>query len=140
MLMVSADVGRRYLLGKSLPGTYEVGQSLLVFTVFLALAHTQDRKGNIRIEVATSRLSKKGQLVLDLLAYGVGLVFFGLITWETFRHFLVAYQVKDAAAGLINVPLYPARFAVSLGSFLLFIQYLIDIGKTVSGLRKGKAE
>lgn len=133
MLLISADVVGRYAFGKPLQGTFEISESLLVFVVFLGLAHTQYHKGNIRVEMVVGWLPRRLRPLLDCLAHTLGLALFALVTWETFRYFLSSWAIREASAGIVHVPLYPARLAVPVGSFFLAFQFALD---SVADLRR----
>lgn len=133
MLLISADVVGRYAFGKPLHGTFEIGESLLVFVVFLGFAYTQYHKANIRVQMVANRMPFRVRPLLDCLAHGLGFALFALVTWETFRYFLTSWAIREASAGMVNVPLYPARLAVPMGSFFLAFQFALD---SVADLRR----
>lgn len=126
MLVISADVLGRYVFNQPLQGAYELSESLLVFVVFMGFAYTQHEKGNIRVQMVSSRLPARWRPLLDFLAHALGLAIFALITYETGRHAGAAWLEGERSAGIVHVPLYPARFAVAVGCFFLSLQFAID--------------
>ena len=126
MLIVSGDVIGRYVFSRPLWGTLEAAESILVFVVFLGFGYTQFQKGNIRVQILSSRLPLRGRMVLDLLTNVLGLAMFALITYETCSHAILAYQIGEESVGMVRVPLWPSRFAIPLGCFFLATQFTID--------------
>ncbi len=127
MLLVSADVTGRYVFSHPVAGTFEAGEVLLVFIVFLGLAYSQYNKGHIRIELLTSRLPDRLKPLADMLTHAVGFAMFAVIFYETGRYSLESFRIKEVAMGMVYVPVWPARFAVPIGCFLLLIQYAVDV-------------
>ncbi len=126
MFLIAADVTGRYAFNRPVYGSTEIAQSLLVFIVFLGWAWTQHQKGHIRIQMVTSRLPRRWQLLADGLAHAIGLIIFSFIVFETTRQAIQAWEVGEQTAGMVRVPLWPARFAVSVGSFMLAVQFAAD--------------
>ena len=126
MLVISADVLGRYVFNQPLQGAFELSESLLVFVVFMGFAYTQHEKGNIRVQMVSSRLPARWRPLLDFVAHALGLAIFALITYEAGRYAMNAWLEGERSAGIVHVPLYPARFAVAVGCFFLALQFAID--------------
>jgi TRAP-type mannitol/chloroaromatic compound transport system permease small subunit len=112
-------------------------QWYLFSAIFLLLAgYTLLRNDHVRIDVISSRLSKRAQTWIDI----IGTVFFLfpmaiLIMWLSWPVFVDAYdrhEVSTNAGGLI---IWPARLLVPVGFFLLILQGLSELIKRVAFLR-----
>lgn len=132
MLLVTTDIAGRYLLNSPVQGTLELTQFFMVGMLYLSLGYIQYHKANIRIDLLLVRLSPRTQLILAIIVYLLGLVFFALILWQGVRMSVDALVGGERTIGSIRFPTYPARFAVPLGSLVLCVQLLIDIAKSVS--------
>ena len=134
MAMVVADIFGRKVLNKPVPMAYEVGAFMLVFIVFLGLAYSQRQKAHIRVEILTLRMPPKIRAVMDLAAYTLGIVIYGLIFYETFKWSYHSFEIGEYVAGLVNIPKWPSQFAVVFGSLLLSLQFLSDWANRVAEL------
>jgi len=134
MFGVSADAILRYALNRPITGTLEGVELLLVFAVFLSLARTQAERGHIAVGIITERLAGRPRAALDVLTALLGLLLFGAVTWATAGMALRSWQMGEYAAGLIAFPIYPSRILVALGSLLLCLQLLLELGRALTVL------
>ena len=139
MVLVIADIFGRYLLNSPVPMTYEVGSFLMVFVVFLGLAYTQRMKAHIRVEFFTLRLSERARAALDIVASGLGLLLYAIITYQSFVWALASWRVGDYVSGLVNIPRWPSQFMVPLGSALLCLQFLADVARRAAQFKAPNA-
>jgi TRAP-type C4-dicarboxylate transport system permease small subunit len=143
LVMVSTiviDITGRTFFFKPLEGTLELNEMLMVLIVFLGLAWTQSQRGNVKIEVFTSRLSFKSARVVDLAVWTMSLVFASLITIGGTVEALHSTRIREAVWGIARFPVWPGKIILSFGCFLLCIQFLIDIIHEVGQLLSGKEE
>ena len=84
MMLTVSDVVGRYFFNRPMQGTNELTGLLLVCVAASALAYSQIKKGHIRVDLISGRLSPKGQMILDVIAYLFCLFGAALITWQTF--------------------------------------------------------
>lgn len=133
MLLVVCDVTGRYLFNKPVHGALEITEFVMVAIVFFTLAHTQAIKAHIKVELLLERMPRKLRLILELITYLFGLVIFALITWQGYLSALDAWEVQEETDGLIPFRIFPAKFTIPIGCFLLCLRFTADI---VDVLRK----
>ena len=75
MLLVTSDVVARYGFNSPSNWADEVATFLLIAIVFLGLAQNLRQGSHIRIDIFTKLLSARANVFLELLAYGVGVMF-----------------------------------------------------------------
>jgi TRAP-type C4-dicarboxylate transport system permease small subunit len=132
MFLISADVMGRFFFGKPVMGTYEIGQTLMVFIVFFGLAYTQMTGGNVTVETFIRNFGPKARLALSIFVAVVGLLLFSLMTYSSWKLAWAAWENKRTIQGLLGLPLYPSKFTVSVGTATLSLYFLLDlIGKIV---------
>jgi len=131
VILISADVFGRYALDSPIPGTFEVTEALMVFIVFFAYAHTEATGQNIRIQLIEKRITERQKIFLDLPAYLLGMFIFGLICWQSWEQAWQSYEINQRMSGLLRLPLWPAKSAVVLGSFLLVLQFMIGFVSSI---------
>lgn len=136
MVLITADVMNRVLVGGSIPGVYELVETLVVLVAFLGLAIAERTNQNVRIELLTNRLPDRAARFLRVVGNVVGLVIvvlFAVATWETGVHALLA---NDTRQGLVNFPLWPARFVVAIGFTFLALELVCTIVRKAAGIRQ----
>ena len=127
MLLICADVFGRYVIRYPIVGAYEVSEFFMSAIVFAALAYTQLQKSNVRVDLVYERFPSDLQSAMAIFNTLLALGLFLLITWRGGAAVLMAWELNDRTAGLIRLPLWPAKAIVPLGSGLLCLQFIIDI-------------
>jgi TRAP-type C4-dicarboxylate transport system permease small subunit len=110
-------------------GAYEIVSFLGAVVIAFALAYTQKRKGHIVVDILTEKFPKKLNRVLDAINYFVTLIFFSVITWQTFIWGMKIWESNEVSETL-KVIYYPFVFAVSLGFAVLSFTLLVDLLQT----------
>ena len=136
MFYIVGDVIGRYFFGKPLLGTFEISVTLLVFIAFLSLPYTQAIGRHLRLESVFHRLNPRGQSILDVFSLLIGLVTFSLITWQAWNWTYLALQTNETMEGSMGLPYFPSRLAFTVGSFLLWCQYVFDLFRRINQLLK----
>jgi TRAP-type mannitol/chloroaromatic compound transport system permease small subunit len=135
-LVSAANAMARYLLNLSSNAWLEL-QWYMFATVFLLCAgYTLLHNEHIRIDVVSSRLSRRARIWIDIF----GTVFFLLpvtlyitwLSWPIFVNAWVSGEISSNAGGLIR---WPARLLVPTGFFLLSLQGISELIKRVAYLR-----
>jgi len=130
----TVDVVLRYVFNAPLPEMFQLTEFMMVGVVYLGIAYVQQLKDHIKIEIATEWMPQKGQDILDLFGYLVGLFIFGLITWQTGRQAWEAWDTQDYTMGIVQFPLWPAKSLLPLGIGLFCLRLFLDILIGVVGL------
>ncbi len=138
MLLITADVMGRYLFNSPIPGTLEVTEFFLCIIVFGGLTYLEIRGEHIRILLIYSRLSANHQFALNVFAKGVGILFFGLMTWQTCLNALHSFTTQEATWGEVSVPLWIGKAFVFLGCLTLTLHLVGSFGLDLFG--RGKRE
>ena len=139
MLVGGADVIGIKLFNTPVPMTLELTEMLMVALVFSGLAYAQSQKRHVRVEIIMRRLTPRAQAALELLAVLIGTIFFSLMTWRCALYFWSSWLFKETDTGLYHFPIYPSKFLMLVGSFLMTLQLLIDIVHIVRNLWGGAA-
>jgi TRAP-type C4-dicarboxylate transport system permease small subunit len=127
MALMCAEVFCRYFLHKPILGTVEISSYMLVLFVFSGMAYTQSIDGHIRIDFLTERMPQKAQHILKLISLIFALLVFIIISWKTGNAFWRSWLLREVRWGALPLPVYPIKFVVFSGSFLLCVQLAIDI-------------
>jgi|KBSSwiStaDraftv2_1062776.scaffolds.fasta_scaffold973794_1 TRAP-type C4-dicarboxylate transport system permease small subunit len=121
----TADVIGSQFLGRPVPGTVEIGSSLMVAGIALGLPLAQFARRHVRVEIFIDRLPPRSRAVLDFLAQLCLAVMLAGIAWLGWRMFLTSLATNEFSQGLIEVPMWPARLALALGATLAVVQTIV---------------
>ncbi len=110
-----------------IPGVFEFMTTLMVISVFLAVSLAQARRNHIRVEVVVNHLPKGLKKVSDLVQHALSALLFVLIAWFAWPAAMHSFSVGEYAPGLINFPMWPARFVLAFGATLMSVQSLYDV-------------
>jgi len=124
-LIGTADVIGSQFLGRPVPGTVEIGSSLMVAGIALGLPLAQYARRHVRVEIFIDRLPPRPRAVLDFVAQLCLAVMLAGIAWLGWRMFLTSLATHEFSQGLIEVPMWPARLALALGATLAVVQTIV---------------
>ena len=135
MLLTIADVFLRKVFSKSILGTVEITEFMMVIVVFFALAQTEVTGSHVKVDVLMDRLSERAQRLAEVLTQFGGFVIFGLITW-----FTLGYSATKKASGEVSqdlwIPVYPFLYIVAAGCGVFSLVLLIKFLHALLRLRK----
>lgn len=137
MLFITVSVCGRYFFSIPIPDDIVIMQSLLVVLVFLPFAYVQNLKAHLSVSILTDMMSAKGQYICDMLGIVVGIVFISIVTVASFGDAALAFQDQAIFEGTLEVPEWPARGSVFLGTGLLLLKLIADF---IKGLIEGPAD
>lgn len=139
MLMIVTDILCRYLFDKTLQGTIELTEFIMVALVYFTLANTQAQKAHIKAEILVDHLSAKKKILLKLLTYALGLFTFSFITWQGILSAVDSWTVREVTDGVIPFPTLPAKLAIPVGCSILCLRFLRDILESLQDLARKDA-
>ena len=122
---VVVDVILRYVFNKPLRLSMDIGGMVMTVFLFLAAAYVQVEKGHIEIDILTSKLSRKANLVLSGAMYIICLTVTGVIIWRSSVTTISFFQLGSKTQS--GLPLFPSAAMIPIGSFFLFIIFLRDV-------------
>ena len=131
-VLISCDILGRVLFNSPIVGVPEVVKISVVGIVWLQMAHTLKIGGHLRSDVILARLSPKTRSIVDLIAYTLGAIVFGLIVFSGWNTMIMAWQLGEfEGEEPARIPTYPLRTIVLLGAALTSLQFLLMLGRIV---------
>lgn len=127
MLGTTADVLRRSLEGRSVPGVIEGAEVILVIAVFLGLGLAQRDDIHVSTSLVVDRVPRRIGLILRVFGLLVLAAFLVWAVWASGRAALQSFTTNEFRFGMIRVPLWPGRTAIAIGWFLLLLEVVLDI-------------
>jgi len=111
-------------------GTYEVVSFLGAIVTAGALGYTQKRKDHIVVDILSDKFPAKVKRALDRVSYALILVFFSVVSWQTFVYGKRLLRTGELSETL-KVAYYPFVFLVGIGFAVLALTILLDLVETV---------
>lgn len=134
--LVTANVVGRYFLRSPLAWVIEVTQYILVWFTFLSVAWVLRSDRHIKVEVLTTHLPRRVQIILDLFSDLIGLIVTGTVT--IFSAILVTrfYSTHMRETSLLEPLSWPLFLAIVAGSALTMFEFIRRIFKDCQSLRE----
>lgn len=144
MLMISADILARNILGGSLPLISELGALTLVMIVYLQLGTTIRHNRMARIEfflIWLERKSPRALGVVNAIWELAGAAVCAAIAWSTYTILLRDISAREfiGVPGIATMPTWPFRALILAGATIAVIQFGIravnELRSAASGRR-----
>lgn len=138
MLTIAYGVVMRYIFNAPVRQIPELSAHMLVALTFVVLAYIQRQRQHVRVSFFVVRQGAKTQAIVGITATACALLAFVLLTWATWGFALEAWRLNFIAQEA-GYPLFFPRLLVPIGSFVMCLQLLADLGSGISSLfRIGK--
>lgn len=118
----------------------EIQWYLFAALFLLGAGYTLLRDEHVRIDVVASRLSKKGQIWIDIIGTLLFLLPFTLIVlYYAWPYFMLSFASQEWSPNPGGLIVWPVKLLIPLGFFLLLLQGISRLIKLVGALQ-GKVE
>lgn len=126
VILIVADLVARNFLSFTIPGAAEISISLLVLMVYCGLAGAQAAKGHFNVAILQTAASPRVRRVLQGLSLLLLALIAGFLAYLTWDSAMASFARREASWGVVSVPIWPARIAVTVGFGLLSLQAAVD--------------
>ena len=135
VLISAGNAIMRYAFNYSSNALLEVQWYLFGLLFLSCSGYTLLRNEHVRIDLLSSKLSKRGQAWIDIF----GIIFFLMpmavailvLSWPVFMHAFESGEMSNSAGGLI---VWPARLMIPVGFALLIMQGVSELIKRIGFL------
>jgi TRAP-type mannitol/chloroaromatic compound transport system permease small subunit len=135
VLVSAANATSRYALNMASNAWLELQWYLFAVVFLLCSGYTLLHNEHIRIDVVSSRFSRRTQIWIDVFGILLFLLpmslFIMWLSWPVFMNAWRSGEISGSAGGLIR---WPARLLVPLGFFLLSAQGISELIKRIAFL------
>jgi TRAP-type mannitol/chloroaromatic compound transport system permease small subunit len=130
-------VGRRYLLHRPEPYSYELSTMLLVACVVFAVAGLQRYKRHLRVDFIANFLPATVQnALIDIVTPILGLFYVVVITWKSLDNALYSMSIWETSQSSWEEPLFPVKFLVPIGMALLCLVLASQLSRGIASLAR----
>jgi TRAP-type mannitol/chloroaromatic compound transport system permease small subunit len=138
MLVVCAEVFKRYALNAPTAWIYDVNNFMYGTLFMMGGAYTLAHDGHVRGDFFYGRFQPRTQAWLDLVLY---LLFFvpgiAALTWAGWTYFNESRAMNEQTFNATPLPLYPFKFIIPLAGAVVMLQGLAEIVRCIVCIRTG---
>ena len=138
--VVVYEVGMRHFFNAPTGWGYDTLWMLYSTQFMIGGAYTLLKKGHVRIDIVYNTLSPRAKLIFDTIVYAVVFSFIMILfTWAGVKFASEAWATKEKLS-TTNwfFPSGPIKTVIPVAFFLLSLQSLAELIRTISTLVKGK--
>jgi TRAP-type mannitol/chloroaromatic compound transport system permease small subunit len=139
MLVVCAEVFKRYALNAPTAWIYDANNMMYGTLFMMCGAYTLSQDGHVRGDFLYGSMKPRTQASLDLLLYAVfflpGVV---ALTWAGWDYFRVSLAMHETTFNATPLPLYPFKFVIPVAGAIVLLQGLAEMVRCGVCLRTGE--
>ena len=139
-LIVTEGVIVRKLLGISTIWQIEASVFLLIFTVFVGASFVQKNEHHLNVDLVIIHLSPRTREITLIVVSIISCILTAILAWYAWPMWWETVVQNEHSESLWGPPLWIPFLFLPLGMTLLFLQYIVFIGRKIERLRKGEIE
>src|SRR6187549_4106206 len=128
MLVVCAEVFKRYILNAPTAWIFDVNNMLYGTLFMLGGAYTLAHDGHVRGDFFYGSMKPRTQASLDFVLY---LLFFlpgiAALTWAGWTYFQDSLAIHEQTFNADPIPLYPFKFVIPVAGAIVLMQGIAEI-------------
>lgn len=114
-------------MGRTVEGSAELAEVLLVLLVFLTCAYTQSKENHVAIELVVTMMPAKMRRLCHWLSLFVCLIVTAALCYGTLVEAYDSHRLGEYKFGTTHFPLWPAKLVISFGFFLLCLEFVLQL-------------
>ena len=139
-LIVTEAVIVRKLMGISTIWQIEASVFLLIFTVFVGAPFVQKNEHHLNVDLVIIHLSPRTRELTLIVVSIISCILTAILAWYAWPMWWETVINNEHSESLWGPPLWIPFLFLPLGMTLLFMQYIVFIGRKIERLRKGEIE
>ena len=138
--IVTEAVIVRKLLGISTIWQIEASVFLLIFTVFVGAPFVQKNEHHLNVDLVIIHLSPRTREITLIVVSILSCILTAILAWYAWPMWWETVVNNEHSESLWGPPLWIPTLFLPLGMTLLFLQYIVYIGRKIERLRQGEIE
>ncbi len=139
-LIVTEAVIVRKLLGISTIWQIEASVYLLIFTVFVGAPFVQKNEHHLNVDLVIIHLLPRTRELTLIVVSIMSCILTAILAWYAWPMWWETVINNEHSESLWGPPLWIPSLFLPLGMTILFMQYIVFIGRKIERLRKGAIE
>ena len=137
VLLTVADVISRTIINRSIEGTVEVCELMLVILAFFGLAWAEITGTHVKVDFLVNKLPLSIKRITILFSKIVTLSIISLLAYVSYLYAYENYLNNEVTwAGTYQLPVWPARYALFIGLVAFWIITIFSIISDLSKINK----
>jgi tripartite ATP-independent transporter DctM subunit len=129
------DVIMRYVFNSPIKGVLEFTEVMMIVAVFLGIAHTQNQKGHVTVDLVSAVLTPRRRLILEFITTFLGIGLFIVIIWRSIVKTISFINQNSMHSQYFLVPDAPFNAILVLGCICLCLLLVRDLLKMAVNAR-----
>jgi len=138
MLLVCAEVFKRYALNAPTAWIFDANNMLYGTLLMMGGAYTLAHDGHVRGDFLYGSMKPRTQALLDLVLY---VLFFlpgiAALTWAGWTYFNDSWAIHEQTFNADPIPLYPFKFVIPLAGAIVLMQGIAEMIRCMVCIRTG---
>jgi TRAP-type C4-dicarboxylate transport system permease small subunit len=135
-LMTAWSAGTGWVLGRPLPGDFELTEIFVAVAIFAFLPYCQLTDANVTADLFTARAGPRTLAALSVLAALLALGIAILLTWRTWAG-LIDYRKYVETTAILKIPIWTAYVPALVSLGLLVLACVLSLLESGRALRRG---
>ena len=139
MLLVAAEVFKRYALNAPTAWVFDASNMLYGTLFMMCGAYTLAQNGHVRGDFLYGSMPPRRQASIDLVMF---ILFFlpgvAALTWSGYDYFKDSLAIREQTFNADPLPLYPFKLMIPLAGGLVLLQGLAEIVRCMVCIRTGE--
>ena len=124
-VIVAVEVIMRYVFNRPTLCGFEYTKYVYGFHFMIVAGYVLLHEGHVSIDIVYTKVSKKVQIILDIIAYLIFFFpFFSIMLWQGFLFAKKSWIVLEVDWTICESPVYPAKTVIPVAIFFLLLQGL----------------
>ncbi|BAK73887.1 TRAP transporter small permease subunit [Arcobacter sp. L] len=128
-LLILTEIFLRYFFDISTMIADEYSGYLFLALIFLGLAYTFNEGAHIRINILTSKMNKKSNKIVDVIAGIISIIILSFALYRTILFTYDSYSMEMLSESVSETPLYLTQFVMPLGILIFILNIVVFVLK-----------
>ena len=133
VIAIAIDVFVRNTTGGSLGGMIEIAETAMVTAVAFGLAWAGVNGEHVAVTLVTDRFNPTLTKITNIFVWTVTAIYTAWLSWANILRSIDSWGSQETRFGLVQWPMYPMRWVLTLGLISLFIVALVNLARSLSG-------
>lgn len=132
------EVVARYVFNKPTQWAHELGMFMFGSACMLAGAYVLLHKAHVNLDLLYSRVTRRKQVILDLVTAPVFFFVMVLIIWYSTDFALNSWKMLEVSSSPWHPPYYPIKTIIPIAAILLLLQGIVKFTRDLYFLIQAK--
>lgn len=133
VVAIAIDVFERNRTGASLGGMIEIAETAMVTAVAFGLAWAGVNGEHVAVTLVTDRFGPKLAKINNIFVWTVTAIYTLWLSHANILRSIDSWESKETRFGLVQWPMYPMRWVLTIGIISLFIVAVVNLIRTLKG-------